>query len=173
MKLSLRMSGIFVMLVSFFVIGCMGGGAERVSAAGGQISQEQYFTLKNLEGESVSLQKELKSKKAVLINFWATWCPPCREEIPDLIKLQKERGGADFTILGVDVGEAAKQVSSFVESNGINYPVLLDADQSVAEKYNIVGIPTSILVNSEGKVLGTYHAVTPQMLRDVEKVLSV
>ena len=129
------------------------------------------FSLKNLQNEDVALQSALAKNKAVLVNFWATWCPPCREEIPDLIKLEEKYKDKGFTILGIDVGESAERVQSFSEKAGMNYPLLLDVDNAVAETYRVVGIPTTYLLNSEGKVLGEYHAFTPQLESDVEKAL--
>jgi thiol-disulfide isomerase/thioredoxin len=105
------------------------------------------------------------------VNFWATWCPPCREEIPDLIKLYAKNKDRGLEILGVDVGESPTKVSNFIEKAGINYPVVLDRDMSVSETYRVVGIPTTYLMNSEGAILGEYHGYTPQLVSDVEKAL--
>ena len=148
-----------------FASGCTAAGDSRPSG------EPYLFTLKNLEGADMSLGSLLKEKKAVLINFWATWCPPCREEIPNLITLQDQYRDSGFTILGVDVGESKAKVSNFVKKFGINYPVVLDSQMAVAMRYNVVGIPTSILVNSEGKILGQYHAYTTKMVADIEKAL--
>ena len=139
--------------------------------ASGELQASQKFTLNNLRNEPVSLDALLKQNKAVLINFWATWCPPCREEIPDLINLQKKFKDKSFTILGVDAGESQTKVLNFAEKIGINYPVVLDSDMAVAEHYSVVGIPTSFLVSSEGKILGEYHAYTRELVVDIEKVL--
>ncbi len=166
MTLKNRMAVIVCISVSLFIFGCVG--APQSVAQSGQM---QDFTLKNTEGKEVSLSTVLKSHKAVLVNFWATWCPPCREEIPGLIDLQKTKGGETFTVLGIDVGESSQKVSNFAKKNGINYPVLLDAEQSVAEKNGIVGIPTSFLVSSEGKILGEYHEYSPELVADVEKAI--
>ncbi len=153
---------------ALFAMGC--GTAARIEAD--EVKGEKLFTLKDVDGNSVSLEKELAAHKAVLINFWATWCPPCREEIPDLIKLQSQFSGRGFTILGVDVGESEQRVKTFAKKAGLNYPLLLDSEKEVATKYNVVGIPTSYLVASDGKILGEYHAATPQLFDDVEKAVS-
>ncbi len=157
----------------FFAAGCTGSHAGRSdSASAGVLTDAQHFTLASADGAQMSLDGLLASHKAVLLNFWATWCPPCREEIPDLIRLQEKHGGDDFTIVGIDIGESAARVKAFAEKAGINYPLLLDADSGVAESYGVVGIPTSLLVTSDGRVLGTYHAATPQLFTDVEKALA-
>ena len=161
----------FIFLSLFlFVVGCMGPDSRQVNAnASGELQDSQKFTLNNLKGEPVSLETTLKQNKAVLINFWATWCPPCREEIPGLINLQEKFKNKSFTVLGVDAGESKAKVSGFAEKIGINYPVVLDSDMAVTERYSVYGIPTSFLVSSGGKILGEYHAYSPKLEADVEK----
>ncbi len=171
MKFSRRLISTAFLSLFFFTAGCMGPSSKDSSAETGHLSGRQLFTLKNLNGEEVSLDGLLKSNKAVLLNFWATWCPPCREEIPDLIKLQETYQGRSFTILGVDVGESAAKVSSFADKIGINYPVVLDHDSRVSESYRVVGIPTSMLIDSDAKILGIYYGFTPQLAEDVKKAV--
>jgi thiol-disulfide isomerase/thioredoxin len=172
MRLAWRMTSILSLSVFLFIVGCVGQGSRHVSAKViGELKESQKFTLTDLNGQSVSLDQLLKEKKAVLINFWATWCPPCREEIPDLIKLQEKYKDSAFTILGVDVGESQKKVSGFAEKEGINYPIVLDSDMKVSESFSVYGIPTSYLVSSGGKILGEYHAFTSQLAADVDEAL--
>lgn len=151
--------------------GCSAGDSKPFASSQEKRGDVVLFTLKNLEDQDVSLGALLSQNKAVLINFWATWCPPCREEIPDLVKFQEKYGKSGFTVLGVDVGESKTKVSKFAEKFGMNYPIVLDSQMAVAERYKIVGIPTSILVNSEGKVLGVYHAYTKKLVSDVEAAI--
>ena len=154
-----------VFLLTFLLTtGCVAGG----SGGGAEASS---FVLKDAQGQDISLGETLKKNKAVLLNFWATWCPPCREEIPDLIRLQDEYGTRGFTVLGIDVGESPAKVSSFIKKVGINYPVALDRAQKVAAEYGLVGIPTSYLVSSEGKIIREYHAATPELFSDVKKIV--
>ncbi len=153
-----------------FLVGCMGPRQENVSAAS-PLSRTQRFHLNNLSGGAVSLDSLLKQNKAVLLNFWASWCPPCREEIPDLIKLQDKYKNSSFTVLGVDEGESAKKVANFIAKMKINYPVVLDAEGEVASEYGVVGIPTSFLISSDGKILREYHSASPELFRDVENAL--
>ncbi len=108
------------------------------------------FTLEDLEGNEVSL-KDYRGK-IVLVNFWATWCPPCRKEMPDLDKIYLENKDDDFVVLAVNGGEAAKDVKKFIDDNGYSFPVLLDKDVSVGMNYNVAFIPTSFMVNKEGKI---------------------
>ncbi len=158
--------GLFVL-----VVGCVGQSAKESTAAGGRSQSMQDFTLKDLNGADLRFSALLGRHKAVLLNFWATWCPPCREEIPDLIELQKKYGPDGFTVLGVDVGESQAKVSAFVKKIGINYPVVLDARQEVAGQYGVVGIPTTLLFSSQGNVLGEYHSYSSALEKDVEKAI--
>lgn len=162
---------IVVWCAVFGVMGCGDSGAKTTSM-GGSLGEKHHFTLEDIDGQSVSLKDVLASNKAVLINFWATWCPPCREEIPDLIRLQSQYKDKGFTVLGVDVGESGRKVSGFAAKNGMNYPIVLDKTNKVAESYGIVGIPTSYLVSSDGRILGEYHAAGPDLFADVEKALA-
>lgn len=155
-----------------FVFGCVGSKQRDLNAASGTLEGSQFFTLMNLEGTQTSLGAVIKENKVVLLNFFASWCPPCIEEIPDLIRLQDKYKDRSFTVLGVDVGESRRKVMNFVERMGINYPVVLDTDTEVARQYHVVGIPTSLLVSAEGKILGEYHAATPELFSDVENALT-
>ena len=172
MRPSFRVLSAVFLSLFLFTLGCMGSDSRESRAnASGDLQDSQKFTLNNLKDEPVSLGALLKQNKAVLINFWATWCPPCREEISGLIQLQKKFKDKSFTVLGVDAGESKVKVSSFAEKSGINYPVVLDSDMAVAERYSVYGIPTSFLVSSSGKVLGEYHAYSPKLDADVEEAL--
>ncbi|RSL29839.1 thiol disulfide exchange role in cytochrome c biogenesis [Salibacterium salarium] len=106
------------------------------------------FELETLDGETMSLSQMEGSP--VLINFWATWCPPCRAEMPDMQTFYEEN---DIEVLAVnltDTESGQSAVSSFVEEMDLTFPVLLDKDVSVAGKYNIQPVPTSFFIDSEG-----------------------
>ncbi|MBI4353004.1 MAG: TlpA family protein disulfide reductase [Candidatus Omnitrophica bacterium] len=167
----MKVSFVLLLVALFFAGGCAGEGTKDVGAVSKGLGEQHRFALPNLAGEEVKLEALLAKNKAVLLNFWASWCPPCREEIPGLIELQKRFGDSGFTVLGIDVGESKTKVQSFVGKIGINYPVVLDEDMSVSEAYRVVGIPTSFLLNSKGEVLGVYHAYTEELVRDVEEAL--
>ncbi len=103
-------------------------------------------------GEGAVNPADLKGR-ALLINFWATWCEPCREELPVLIKLQERYGGDQFTILGVSE-ERPEKVKAFAERMGINYGLLRDPGGRFGSRFNVKNIPFSIFVNHEGRVVG-------------------
>ena len=95
---------------------------------------------------------DLKGKK-VFLNFWATWCPPCKAEMPEIEKLYQETKDSDLVIVAVEIGEPLSTVKSFIDSNKYNFKVLLDSDQSVASKYNIASIPTSYFIDADGNII--------------------
>lgn len=112
--------------------------------------QNADFTLADLHGKTWHL-KDLHGK-VVLVNFWATWCPPCRKEMPDLDSLYgrfKDRG---FVVLAISDEEAAK-VSPFISEHKISYPVLLDPGRKVSDDFMVNGIPKSFLYDRSGKLV--------------------
>jgi len=112
------------------------------------------FKLKDLNGQELSLS-DLKGKK-VFLNFWATWCPPCKAEMPEIEKLYQEIKDNDLVIVAVEIGESLDIVKPFIDSNKYNFKVLLDPDQSVATKYNIASIPTSYFIDAEGYIISKH-----------------
>src|SRR5579864_1220933 len=112
--------------------------------------EKANFTLTDLSGKNWTL-KDLRGK-VVLLNFWATWCPPCRKEMPDLETLYRRFEPQGLVILGVSDEEAAK-VKPFIEQQGITYPVLLDPGRKVNELFHIQGIPKTFVYDREGKIV--------------------
>jgi len=123
------------------------------------------FSLHDLSGNNVRLSDF--SGKVVLLNFWATWCPPCRAEIPQLESLYKEYKDKGLVVLGVDLQEAPAGVRDFVSKNKMTYPVLLDTSGQIGGSYGVRSIPTTYLVDKQGNVtsgtLGSRDWVTPSM----------
>lgn len=117
------------------------------------------FTLTNLEGETVSLD-DFKGK-VVLLNFWATWCGPCRHEIPDFVELMETKDTEKFTIVGITVQSgSAQQIQQFANNMNINYPILHGENNIVmgmAKAYGEVSvIPTTFLIDKEGTIQKSY-----------------
>ena len=110
------------------------------------------FNLENLAGDSITLSSY--RGKIVLLNFWATWCPPCRAEMPSMQALYDTLDGEEFEIVAVDLNESRQTVQSFVEENEYTFPVLLDSTGAVGATYGARSIPTSFLIDSDGNALG-------------------
>jgi thiol-disulfide isomerase/thioredoxin len=109
------------------------------------------FELQSLEGKNVKLS-DFRGK-AVLLNFWATWCGPCKVEMPWFVELQKEYGPQGFQIIGVAMDDASTEdIAKFTRELGVNYPILL-GKESVGQSYGGVGVlPTTFFVDRDGKV---------------------
>lgn len=110
------------------------------------------FTLPTLDGGSITLSG-LKGK-VVLINFWTTWCPPCREEMPSLEKLYRHFKHEKFTLLAVDIMEHPETVKTFARKYDLTFPILLDKAGDVSAKYGANAIPTTYIIDKKGKAVG-------------------
>lgn len=110
------------------------------------------FTLMDLDGKKVSLS-DFKGKKSVYLNFFATWCPPCRGEMPDIERMYQRYKDKNFVVLAVNLGEDRNTVTSFVKNNGYNFDVLLDTEQSVGQQYETSAIPVSVFIDKNGNVV--------------------
>ncbi len=112
------------------------------------------FELENTSGKKVKLS-DFKGK-IVIVNFWATWCPPCREEIPDFVKLQKEYE-SDLQILGISLDTGSKRdVIPFMQKFKMNYPVLFATSEVVSDYGNIQSIPTTFIIDRKGNIVNRF-----------------
>lgn len=107
--------------------------------------------LKTLDGVEVSLE-QLKGK-VVFLNFWATWCPPCRAEMPSMEALYQKFRGGGLEVLACDVGENAGAVRQFIDKNNLSFPVLLDSSGSVSGHYGVQGIPATFIIDRGGMII--------------------
>ena len=112
------------------------------------------FTLATLDGQSVTLS-ELQGRP-VLINFWATWCPPCRAELPAIQAAYDQYADQGLVVLGVDMAEPPDVVAAFVQQFGLRFPIPLDRDGEVATRYKVRAIPTSFFVDRQGIVRSVF-----------------
>jgi thiol-disulfide isomerase/thioredoxin len=113
------------------------------------------FTLPGLNGQEVSLADY--GGKVLLVNFWATWCPPCVAELPSMQALKQSMAGEPFEILALNVGEDPRSVLGFLRrfNTRLDFPILLRAEQFVARDWNVNSMPTSALVDKRGRVAAT------------------
>jgi thiol-disulfide isomerase/thioredoxin len=113
------------------------------------------LALKDLQGQVHTLAAY--RGRVVLVNFWATWCGPCREEMPSLHRLQERLGDAPFTVLAVNHGESAARIGAFLEGLGVRFTVLRDPNQEAARAWRVRVLPVTFLLDPEGRV--RHHVV--------------
>ena len=106
------------------------------------------FQLDSLEGDVVSLTGVRGNP--IMLNFWATWCPPCRDEMPYLQQIYDEWTSQGLTVLTIDMGEERERVIEFLETYNLSLPTLLDTEQEIAQMYNIRAIPTTFFIDRNG-----------------------
>ncbi len=111
------------------------------------------FTLKSLNGEEVSLSQQ--RGKYVLVNFWATWCGPCKVEMPSLETLHQRFKSKNFSLLAISNDMFGAQiVEPFIKANNLTFPVLLDQQLQASNKFGVVSLPTTFMINPEGNIIG-------------------
>jgi peroxiredoxin len=108
------------------------------------------FTLKSAEGRNLRLQEQ--RGQVVLVNFWASWCGPCKVEMPHLNKLHDKYKASGFTLLGVNIDDDPRHGAATAAKWGLRFPVLLDADKRVAKLYDLGSMPATVLIDRDGKV---------------------
>jgi peroxiredoxin len=108
------------------------------------------FTLRAMDGTNVRLQEQ--RGRVVLINFWATWCGPCRQEMPLLNKLYEKYRSSGFVLLGVNVDDDPRNAEALAAKLGVTFPVLLDSAKAVSKSYDLKSMPSTVLIDRDGQV---------------------
>lgn len=108
------------------------------------------FTLRTMDGPNLRLQEQ--RGRVVMVNFWATWCGPCRQEMPELNKLYEKYRSSGFVLLGVNVDDDTRNAASVATKLGVKFPVLLDTDKAVSKRYDLATMPSTVLIDRDGKV---------------------
>ncbi|MDZ7774048.1 MAG: TlpA disulfide reductase family protein [Balneolaceae bacterium] len=121
----------------------------------GQGETLESFTLPDTTGTPVELQAYIEAHELTWVNFWATWCGPCRQEMPLMAKLYEEHSADGFGIVAISVSEEPQTVKTYLNQNPVPFTILLDEDGSVSQRYRVQALPTSFLVDSTGQVLQT------------------
>jgi peroxiredoxin len=117
------------------------------------------FALKSSTGENLRLSEY--RGEVVMINFWATWCGPCRQEMPLLDELYTRYERVGFNLLGVNIDDDSRQAMKMVEDLGVKFPVLFDTRKEVSRLYDVETMPATILVDREGNVRHVHHGYKP------------
>jgi peroxiredoxin len=108
------------------------------------------FTLRQLDGPNLRLQEQ--RGRVVMVNFWATWCGPCRQELPHLDRLYRQYRPAGFVLLGVSIDDEPAKAAALARSLGLGFPVLFDADKGVARQWDLGAMPSTVLIDRNGRV---------------------
>ncbi|MEJ2430050.1 MAG: TlpA disulfide reductase family protein [Deltaproteobacteria bacterium] len=132
------------------------------------------FTFPDLNGKEVSLSDQ--RGKVLLVNVWATWCPPCRREMPSMQRLYKKFKGKNFEILAVSIdSEGRKAVEPFMRKMNLTFPALLDPGETIRSLYGITGVPESFIIDQQGilveKIIGPINWATPEVFQFIQDLI--
>jgi peroxiredoxin len=108
------------------------------------------FTLKAMDGRNLRLQEQ--RGQVVMVNFWATWCGPCKQEMPHLNALYQKYKDSGFVLLGVNIDDDPRKAAAMAASYGLKFPVLFDADKKVTRTYDLGSMPSTVLIDRNGVV---------------------
>lgn len=133
--------------------------AASLASSGMEGQMAPDFVLKSSSGENLRLSEYRGD--VVMINFWATWCGPCRQEMPLLDELYARYQRVGFNLLGVNIDDDSQRAMRMVEELGIRFPVLFDERKEVSELYNVEAMPATILVDREGNIRYVHHGYKP------------
>jgi peroxiredoxin len=108
------------------------------------------FTLRSMDGQNLRLGEQ--RGRVVMVNFWATWCGPCRVEMPHLNRLYEKYRSAGFVLFGVNVDEDVRNAVALAQKMGLKFPVLADAEKRVSKQYDVTAMPSTVLIDRDGRV---------------------
>jgi peroxiredoxin len=133
--------------------------AIAVPALAGTGGPAPTFTLSSNDGKSVSLAQY--QGQVVMINFWASWCGPCREEFPLLDSIYRKYNKLGFTMLGVNVEPDSKAANDWLKQTPVTFPILYDTDSKVSKLYEVAGMPSTVIIDRTGKVRVLHRGYKP------------
>jgi cytochrome c biogenesis protein CcmG/thiol:disulfide interchange protein DsbE len=130
------------------------------------------FTVVDLDGKKLSLSDY--QGKVVLLDFWATWCTPCREEIPHFVEMQKKFGPQGFQVIGISMDDNAKPVREFYRQYNLNYPVALGDDKLAEHFGGVLGLPVNFVIDRQGHIYAKHLGATQASVfdEDVSRLLA-
>lgn len=154
---------------------CSKPAAEKKSAVAAEKSPAPEISVTSLADGSPLKLSDLKGK-VVLLNFWATWCPPCREEIPSMMKLNGFMTGKPFQMVAVSIDEGGKPaIETFFKQSGFSLPTYLDASGTASKTYGITGVPESFIIDKNGvlakKIIGGVVWDSPEVVSYLEGLM--
>jgi len=156
------------------LIGVLAICASVASSAVAPATTAPDFTLRTMDGPNLRLQEQ--RGRVVMLNFWATWCGPCRQEMPHLNRLYEKYRASGFVLLGVNVDEDPRNAADVAAKLGLKFPVLLDTDKKVSRLYELATMPSTVLIDRDGRVkyihrgyLNGYEETYDKQIRELLK----
>jgi len=143
--------------------------ASKAKPAGGA-NEAPDFTLTDVDGKTVNLS-DYRGKKVVILDFWATWCGPCRAAMP-LIQSFYEKNKKNVEVLSINEQETAERVAAFIKQTGYTYRVLLDKDGKVESNYRVYGIPTLFVIDKEGDLRHKSVGYRPDLEQQLTEIIN-
>ena len=145
-------NSIFALVLSVFA-------ASGLASSGLEGQAAPDFALKSSTGENLRLSEYRGD--VVMVNFWATWCGPCRQEMPLLDELYNRYQRVGFNLLGVNIDDDSRRAMQMIEELGVNFPVLFDARKEVSELYEVEAMPVTVIIDRQGTVRYVHHGYKP------------
>jgi len=161
----------FLVASLIVVKGLMPELGSRSSQSGKAVTVSRDFTLTGLDGKPVKLSS-FRGNSVVILDFWATWCPPCRMSMPILQKLQDSLGSRGLVVLSIDQGEDPDIVRNFIKKNNYTLHVLLDPGGQAASAWGVRGLPTLFVIDKEGVVRDQEVGFNPAMEAKLTELIS-
>jgi cytochrome c biogenesis protein CcmG/thiol:disulfide interchange protein DsbE len=177
-SLRLSLTILFVVVASVLVILLLRNGRDSTIPTTKQIQvgfSAPNFIFPDLKGQQISLSDQ--RGKVVLVNIWATWCPPCKQEMPSMQKLYEKFKGENFEILAVSIDSTGRDaVAPFTRTMNLTFPVLLDPKEDIGSLYGITGVPESFIIDKEGivveKIIGPIDWATPKVFQFFQDLIN-
>lgn len=131
--------------------------------------QAPRFELAMLAGETLALDQTLREHEVVILDFWATWCPPCRRGLPLLDELAKEQAERGVVVYAINLREDDQTAADYMEREGLSLPIAFDRDGAVAGEYGVTGIPQTVVIDGDGRVRAVHVGFNPNMKEELER----
>ncbi len=150
--------GVALIVIGIFALNMNGSQSTAIAATNNVDPQAApVFHLNTVTGDALSLSDY--RGQYVLVNFWATWCPPCRAELPDLVSYYHAHADQGFMLIGVNEQEQAPTVQNFLAMQGLDFTVVLDSAGQAMDAYGVRGLPSSFLIDPEGRVIRNWSGM--------------
>lgn len=154
----------FTFLMAVFLMSALGGCTQDPE----EPRQAPSFELPSLENGTRAFSD--RDGTVLIINFWASWCSPCRKEMPELDALYREYRDRGLRVWGISVDSRAEQARAFAADLDVSYPLLLDRDMRVADDYNIRAMPATVIIDAEGRLRHTQLGFKPGVMEELETI---